>query len=62
MNYELYAVVVHEGFNAEHGHYYVFAKDDGQWYKFNDSHVTKWDLSDIHEMKTPATPYILFYR
>ena len=39
--YELIGVMVHSG-DVSGGHYYSFIKkDQGQWYKFNDSRVTK---------------------
>jgi uncharacterized UBP type Zn finger protein len=37
--YELYAVLVHEGSQASSGHYYVFIRLEGQWFRFNDEHV-----------------------
>lgn len=38
--YSLYGVLVHEGSKAESGHYYVYLKVNGQWYKFNDQEVS----------------------
>ena len=37
--YHLYAVLVHEGSQASSGHYYVFVKTGGKWFKFNDERV-----------------------
>ncbi len=37
--YELYAVLVHEGPKAESGHYYNYVKEGDLWYKFNDEIV-----------------------
>ncbi|XP_044767160.1 ubiquitin carboxyl-terminal hydrolase 35 [Coccinella septempunctata] len=62
VGYELYAAVVHHGSNADHGHYYALAKENEQWYKFNDTIVKKLTLAEIYELKPPETPYILFYR
>lgn len=62
VGYELYAAVVHHGTNADHGHYYSLAKEDEQWYKFNDNIVKKLSQSHIYDLKPPETPYILFYR
>ncbi|KAJ8924752.1 hypothetical protein NQ315_000905 [Exocentrus adspersus] len=59
--YELYAVVVHCGSSVDSGHYYTFAKDKSDWYKFNDSSVTKASSEDLSKLKSPETPYILFY-
>uniref|UniRef100_A0A0N5A9B1 USP domain-containing protein n=1 Tax=Syphacia muris TaxID=451379 RepID=A0A0N5A9B1_9BILA len=45
--YRLRGVTVHSG-QANGGHYYSFIRssdDGGQWYKFDDIDVTKWDLS-----------------
>ncbi len=41
MPYILYAVLVHEGSYASSGHYYVFAKEKNEWFKFNDERVEK---------------------
>ncbi len=37
--YELYAVSNHYG-GLGGGHYTAFAKNDGQWYEFDDSRVS----------------------
>jgi ubiquitin carboxyl-terminal hydrolase 47 len=39
--YELYSILIHSG-SAMGGHYYAFIKsfEDGNWYKFNDGHVS----------------------
>ncbi|KAF2976666.1 hypothetical protein EK904_003280 [Melospiza melodia maxima] len=49
-NYELVGVIVHSG-QAHAGHYYSFIKDrrgcgKGKWYKFNDTVVEEFDLTD----------------
>ncbi|XP_060535122.1 ubiquitin carboxyl-terminal hydrolase 35 [Cylas formicarius] len=59
--FDLYAAVVHYGTSVDCGHYYTFAKDDAEWYKFNDCSVTKTSEEDLHCLKPPETPYILFY-
>ncbi|XP_057656003.1 ubiquitin carboxyl-terminal hydrolase 38 [Diorhabda carinulata] len=59
--YELYAAVVHCGFSVDSGHYYTLAKDKSQWYKFNDSCVSKATTEDLKRLKPPETAYILFY-
>ena len=38
--FDLYAVVNHQG-SLNAGHYYAYAKNEGKWYKFNDSKVTE---------------------
>ena len=42
MMYDLYSILIHQG-SADRGHYYAYIKnlDDGNWYNFNDSSVTK---------------------
>lgn len=59
--YELYAGVVHCGSSVDSGHYYTYAKDGQDWYKFNDSSVTKSSTAELHNLHPPETPYILFY-
>ncbi|KAL1518031.1 hypothetical protein ABEB36_001717 [Hypothenemus hampei] len=59
--YDLYAAVVHHGSSVDSGHYYTFAKDSSQWYKFNDSSVNKSSEDSLHQLKPPESPYILFY-
>lgn len=61
IQYELYAAVVHCGSSVDSGHYYTFAKDKTEWYKFNDSSVIKSSVEDLCKLKPPETPYVLFY-
>ncbi|XP_043938661.1 ubiquitin carboxyl-terminal hydrolase 47 [Protopterus annectens] len=46
--YELFSVMVHSG-SAAGGHYYACIKSlsDGQWYSFNDQHVSRITQDDI---------------
>ncbi|KAK9871640.1 hypothetical protein WA026_013020 [Henosepilachna vigintioctopunctata] len=62
VNYELYAAVVHVGSSVDSGHYYTFAKDNEDWYMFNDCLVVKATTSQLCNLRPPETPYILFYR
>ncbi|CEI91625.1 Putative Ubiquitin carboxyl-terminal hydrolase [Rhizopus microsporus] len=57
--YDLYAVDNHYG-GLGGGHYTAYAQnfEDKNWYHFDDSHVSKVDVSDI---KTSAA-YLLFYK
>lgn len=45
LTFELFSVMVHSG-SAAGGHYYACIKSfsDGQWYSFNDQHVSKVSL------------------
>lgn len=61
-SYQLYAAVVHSGVSMESGHYFTYASDNYGWYKFDDSHVAKCSVSELHDLKPPHTPYILFYK
>lgn len=45
LNYKLYAVIVHSGHSIEYGHYYAYAvNDSNEWFKFDDSHVSRSSL------------------
>lgn len=59
--YELYAAVVHCGSSVDSGHYYTFAKDAEDWFKFNDCSVVRTTPEDLCSLKPPETAYILFY-
>lgn len=60
--YHLYAAVVHSGYNMDYGHYFTYACDSKQnWYKFNDSFVSRTTFEEFKNLKPPDTPYILFY-
>ena len=58
--YELIGVVQHYGESSMSGHYVAYCKSkfDNNWYKFNDSIVTK---VNSNEMYTCGIPYLLFY-
>ncbi|XP_077867523.1 ubiquitin carboxyl-terminal hydrolase 47-like [Saccoglossus kowalevskii] len=49
-SYELFSIMVHSG-SAAGGHYYAYIKSftDGQWYCFNDQHVTTITQDDIRK-------------
>lgn len=46
--YELFSIMIHSG-SAAGGHYYAYIKSfvDGQWYSFNDQHVSKIGYDEI---------------
>ena len=55
--YNCFGVINHIG-SMHFGHYTAFAKNNGQWYKYDDSHVTKVeDLTSI----VSEEAYVLFY-
>jgi len=56
--YELVGVLVHQGTTCDSGHYLAYVKCNGQWFKCNDSQVTKVDLKTV--LKQQA--YILMYQ
>ena len=57
--YELYGVLIHEGFSVNCGHYYSYIKGfDNKWYCMNDSLVSFVSESNILKQN----PYILFYK
>ena len=42
VNYELYGVLVHQGFSVHSGHYFAYVKaPNGLWYQMNDEHVSQ---------------------
>lgn len=56
--YELYAVLVHEGQTCNSGHYHAFVKaSNGVWYSMNDSSVHQVGLATVLKQRA----YILFY-
>ncbi|KAH8401958.1 hypothetical protein KR009_008926 [Drosophila setifemur] len=63
VHYDLYAGVVHAGYSMDSGHYFTFAADQSKnWYKFNDNLVTHSQPEEMHNLTSPNTPYILFYK
>lgn len=60
--YTLYGAVIHSGTSIDSGHYYSVAKDNGQWYDFDDEVVTRCDDDILKNLGSPNTPYMLFYR
>ena len=58
--YELVGVICHLGTNDMGGHFIAYCKNSNncEWYKYNDSIVTKCDFKEI---KNSRLPYVLFY-
>lgn len=56
LTFELFSVMVHSG-SAAGGHYYACIKSfsDGQWYSFNDQHVSKVSLERRSRGMTQCT-------
>jgi hypothetical protein len=55
--YELVAVLVHQGRSCESGHYLAYVKCQNDWYKANDSLVSKVDVETVLSQQA----YILMY-
>ncbi|KAI8057395.1 hypothetical protein BDF21DRAFT_440923 [Thamnidium elegans] len=62
--YKLHAVFIHQG-QANYGHYwiYILDHDENQWWKYNDSMVSKVNESEVYHDTTGSTanPYFLVY-
>ena len=58
--YELTGVICHFGSNDEGGHFIAYCKNSNncEWYKFNDSFVSK---CYFYEVQNANLPYVLFY-
>lgn len=55
--YDLTGVVIHTG-TTERGHYYSFTKkDNGNWYEFNDTNVTNFNIEDMEDEAFGGTQY-----
>ena len=59
--FSLIGAIIHLGNSGLDGHFIAICKNknDGQWYKYNDSIVTK---SNFNEIKSLGIPYVLFYK
>mmetsp|Transcript_778 Transcript_778/g.932 ORF Transcript_778/g.932 Transcript_778/m.932 type:complete len:588 (+) Transcript_778:321-2084(+) len=55
--YELVGVLVHKGKSCDSGHYLAYVKFQNEWYKANDSVITKVDLDSVLSQQA----YILMY-
>ena len=58
--YELTGVICHLGSNDEGGHFIAYCKNSNncEWYKFNDSFISK---CYFYEVQSANLPYVLFY-
>lgn len=65
--YALYAVLIHSG-GSYGGHYYAYIFDGKEWFKFDDSRVSKVSRFEIRqygsnsEVTNGTNAYLLFYR
>jgi hypothetical protein len=55
--YDLVGILVHQGQTCASGHYLAFVKKHGEWYRCNDSSVTKVDEATVLNQQA----YILIY-
>jgi hypothetical protein len=55
--YDLVGILVHQGATCASGHYLSFVKKNGEWYKCNDSVVTRVDQATVFEQQA----YIMMY-
>jgi hypothetical protein len=55
--YDLMGILVHEGQTCASGHYLAFVKKQGEWFRCNDSVVTKVDVETVLNQQA----YILMY-
>ena len=55
--YELVGVLVHQGRSCESGHYLAYVKCQNEWYKANDSVISKVDVETVLSQQA----YILMY-
>jgi hypothetical protein len=55
--YDLVGILVHQGQTCASGHYLAFVKKHGEWYRCNDSTVTKVDEATVLNQQA----YILMY-
>jgi ubiquitin C-terminal hydrolase len=66
ITYQLTAVVIHAGLNADYGHYYSLGREGADWYILNDSDATlitsplEQFLDKINSYKSDSA-YILMY-
>lgn len=59
IQYQLYAMIVHEGRVINHGHFFAYVRtEEGVWIKANDVCVFKVNLDVVMR----SCPYILFYK
>jgi hypothetical protein len=54
--YDLFAVIQHDG-ELESGHYIMYAKNRGKWFRFDDAQITLAEESDVLR----SNAYMLFY-
>lgn len=55
--YDLVGILVHQGQTCASGHYLAFVKKNDEWYKCNDSVVTKVDQATVFDQQA----YIMMY-
>ena len=59
--FSLIGAIIHYGNSGQDGHFFAICKNknNGKWYKYNDSIVSE---SNFNEIKSIGIPYVLFYK
>ena len=59
--YQLIGTIIHFGDSNQNGHFIAICKNknDGQWYRYNDSIINR---TNFDEIKKTGIPYVLFYQ
>ena len=59
--YNLYAIISHQGTDANNGHFYAYCKHriNNKWYLYNDSIVSECEKNDDY---LNGVSYVLFYQ
>ena len=62
VEYELSAVVYHDGLSTDYGHYTVFRKHDGDWHILNDKQCSKTKKEDVGDLRKYGQSTMLLWK